>query len=518
MISNKRILLVASENDALPGAKVGGVGDVIRDLPHALNNDNTNIDVVLPSYGFLARLKGLVNCGEIEVPFAKGLHTVQVLRLQSNDDGVGQYILHSERFSPKGESVYCDDEGFQPFATDATKFAFFNIAVAQALVENKIPWPTHMHCHDWHAAFILIVREFDKRFVKLKTIKTVFSIHNLAMQGVRPFLGDESAFVNWYPGMRYQPDLICDPRYRHCVNPMRAGIVLADIVHTVSPTYAREILQPSYHDEGIYGGEGLEHDLRKRDDAGELVGIINGCEYPSTKHEKPSEKKLVQLIYSSLEKWAGNHRYLPTAHWIAEKRVKTWLAKKNKGITITSIGRLTEQKIRILQSYCTLGVTVLQGMLDMLGDKGTIILLGSGDHYIEDFISQVASRNSNLIFLNGYSNDISQALYEVGDLFLMPSSFEPCGISQMLALRSGQPCIVNAVGGLKDTIEHNKTGYVFSGRNLTEQSDGLLGLFEHILDRYAQAPEELDAMSKLALKIRHTWDKSAIAYHKQLYS
>ena len=518
MSNTKRILMVAAENDALPGAKVGGVGDVVRDLPHALVDENTSVDVCIPSYGFLARLKGVVSCGYIEVSFGLKQYSVEVLKYEREEGGAGQYILHHERFAPKGETIYCDDEGFQPFATDATKFAFFNVALAKALIDGVIPWPDYMHCHDWHAAFILILRQFGHSYTKLKEIKTVFSIHNLAMQGVRPFLGDESAFVNWFPGVKYDLETICDPRYKHCINPLRAGILLADKVHTVSPTYAKEIMSPSYHSEGIYGGEGLEEDLLYRDRQGDLVGILNGCEYPvGVKYTKPARKKLVDVITPLFEEWSGPHHYVPTANWIGERRLKSWLARKSIGLTVTSIGRLTEQKIRILQTTCTLGVTVLQGILNMLGDRGVLFILGSGNREIETFISDVAAKNSNLIFLNGYSNEVSSLLYNFGDVFLMPSSFEPCGISQLLAMRSGQPCIVNGVGGLKDTVEHNKTGFVFTGNNLKEQADQLLGLFEEVLDIYDKDPVKLKVMSKQASQVRFTWEKSAEQYHNYLY-
>ena len=517
MSETKRILMVAAENDALPGAKVGGVGDVVRDLPHELVNDNTAVDVVIPSYGFLSRISGVQHHAWVNVEFAGQSFDVEILRYYKEGLEAGQYILHHDRFAPHGETVYCNDE-HGPFATDATKFAFFNMALAQALVAGALPWPEYLHCHDWHAAFILILRQYCKDFAALKNIHTVFSIHNIAMQGVRPFYGEESSFNRWFPKLKYDAETVCDPHHRQCINPMRAGVLLADKVHTVSPTYAKEILQPSNYWDGIYGGEGLEGDLQYRDHEGDLIGIINGCEYPENqKYNKPAKKKLVETILPSLEKWSGAHKYVPTAHWIAEKRLQKWVARKSIGLTLTSIGRLTEQKARILQTRCTMGVTVLQGILDMLGDRGALFILGSGDPAIEGFISDVAAKNTNLIFINGYSNAISEHLYNFGDIFLMPSSFEPCGISQMLAMRAGQPCIVNSVGGLKDTIEHEKTGFVFSGNNIVEQADSLLALFEQVLGIYDENPTVLKEMAKEASEVRLSWDKSAEEYHKYLY-
>ncbi|WP_245929177.1 glycogen synthase [Agarilytica rhodophyticola] len=517
MKQKQRILMAAAENDALPGAKIGGVGDVIRDLPKALIQEGVVVDTVIPSYGFLARLDGLENIGGINVKFSSRHYYVDVLRKSEGADNADHYIIHHSEFSRKGECIYNDDEDHRPFASDAIKFAFFCSCVAQAITDNLIPKPNVLHCHDWHTAFLLILIKFAEEHTSLRDIKTIYTIHNLAMQGVRPFDGDESSFKHWFPDLHYSIDKIIDPRYSDCVNPMRAGILLCDRVQTVSPTYAKEILQSSDYDAGLYGGDGLENDLKMRDDRAEVFGILNGCEYPEKFDATPlSQGKITKLIQLSIRRWAAKDQTLATAHWLADSDITSWGKKKNIGITITSIGRLTEQKVRILNTPLACGKTALQGVLDELANTGTLIMLGSGNPHLEAFLCQASAENQNFIFLNGYSDEVSKALYNFGDLFLMPSSFEPCGISQMLAMRSGQPCIVNAVGGLKDTVSHDKNGFVFSGDNIQEQAQALVDLFKQTLALYKSNQDKWLRISKAAKEARFTWKKSAKDYLNKL--
>ncbi len=514
----KKILMVSAENDALPGAKVGGVGDVLRDLPKALIREGAEVSCVIPSYGFLTRLDKIEKLAELRLAFASKFNTVDVFLLKGGKGECDHYIFHHEEFYLEEESVYHNDMDGRPFATDSRKFAFFNACVAQALVQGLLPMPDILHCHDWHAAFLLILLRFDSALSSLNTIKTVFTIHNLAMQGIRPLTGDSSSFDLWFPKLPYSPNLVKDPRYPDCINPMRAGILLADKVNTVSQSYAEEILQCSDHRHGKYGGDGLESDIKVRKSHGELFGILNGCEYPERATSKAISKSIIANIMSrSVEQWAGQEVLVRTAHWLADKHIERWAKKKHTGITITSIGRLTEQKIRILHTPLTSGKTALQGFLDVLGKSGTLILLGTGDPGLERFIAEAAAVNDNFIFLNGYSDELSSALYNFGDLFLMPSSYEPCGISQMLAMRAGQPCLVNSVGGLKDTIEHKKTGFVFEGDGSEEQAESLVALLEQVLVLFKDNPDEWKRIARSAREKRFTWVDAADQYLEMMY-
>jgi len=510
--------MIAAENDFLPGAKVGGVGDVIRDLPPALVMQGEVVDVVLPSYGFLVRLAGMELSGEVQVFFSGVEYSVEVYRYQHTNGGATNYVLHHSAFAPNGESVYCNDDDNRPFATDATKYALFCAAVAQSLIASVLPRPNVLHCHDWHTAFLLILIRYSSTYSSLSSIKTVFTIHNLALQGVRPFKGDDSSLESWYPNMHYDGSVISDTVNPHCLNPMRAAILLADRLHTVSPSYAKEVLQASDYDNGIYGGEGLERDLLYRHEKGDLFGIINGCEYPKgARYASPAKKKLCGVASECLVVWASKVAVLASAHFVADKRLQQWLAKKSRGFTLCSIGRVTEQKVKILATRLSDGKTALEHLLILLGDKNQFLMLGSGDNDYEDYLVSVSGQYSNFIFLNGYSHDLSLDLYRYGDLFLMPSSFEPCGISQMLAMRAAQPCLVNSVGGLKDTVIHDKTGFCFSGNTAREQAEAMLAQVKRLLVLHEEDPSKWKAIVHAAADSRFTWEQSAKDYVNLLY-
>lgn len=527
MADQKSILMVAAENDALPGAKVGGIGDVVRDLPVALSRKGCTCHVVIPSYGYLHELEGAVPVHHYSIFFAGGVESLTLYRItrqkdiaaQEQGNNVHLWVIEHQGFYPFGAGVvYCDDGGERPFASDANKYALFSTAVAQAAVSGYFGDLDVLHLHDWHAAFIAILRAYDPRFIGLQKLRSVYSIHNLSLQGVRPFKGDPSSFKTWFPSLSYDSNAICDPVARHCVNPMRAAIVLSDKVHAVSPSYAQEIQRPSHPEDYFYGGEGLQGDLIKANQQGRLVGILNGCEYPVDAQYKPlSKTKLIDVLKSAVTLWAAKSAVMESAHWLAEKKLGDWAKRREKGLVITSVGRLTEQKIRLLKLEIEFGgrkCSVLEHLLDKLKDKGVFVLLGSGDAHYEGFLREVSAQNAHFIFLKGYSDAVSQALYNTGNLFLMPSSFEPCGISQMLAMRAGQPCLVHGVGGLNDTVHHGKTGFVFRGENGWEQGNNLLELFDDVLSMPAK---QLTDVVSAAAQERFTWDTVAQEYLLQMY-
>ncbi len=516
--TKKQVLMLAAENDMLPGAKVGGVGDVVRDLPQALCQLDWDASVILPSYGFLARLPNLSLVGGVEVLFSGFSHNIQVFKIENDFAGVNNFIVHCPEFSAHGETVYCNDPDWRPFASDATKFALYCLAVAAVLKEKLISTPDIVHLHDWHTAFFLILREYSQSYDFLKSIRCVYTIHNLALQGIRPFKNDESALETWYPDLSYDGKVIADKNNLHCLNPMRAAILLADKVNTVSPTYAKEIQLASHVEDGIYGGEGLEAELIQRHGAGELIGILNGCQYAKkSSFKKPAKTDVIDVAKGCLLEWAGKKRQMLSAHWIADQRLEELKRSRKSRFVLSSVGRITEQKARLLHATLENGKYVLHAILEALGERGIFIILGSGDPDLEDFITETAGKYDNIIFLNGYSDPLSKLIYRYGDLFLMPSSFEPCGISQMLAMRVGQPCLVNAVGGLKDTVIHKETGFVFEGKNIQSQAKSLITTLDEALNCYFEKPDSWSGIRHRASQQRFTWQVAAKTYLTTLY-
>jgi starch synthase len=143
--------------------------------------------------------------------------------------------------------------------------------------------------------------------------------------------------------------------------------------------------------------------------------------------------------------------------------------------------------------------------------------LGSGDPQLEDQLRDIMNRYPHALFLHGYNEALAQQVYDSGDLFLMPSSFEPCGISQMLAMRSGQPCVVHGVGGLRDTVKHNETGFVFSGESLTAQASNFARTVKTALELRATAPDHWRQVCKAAEAERFSWQAAAASYSRDLY-
>ncbi len=279
-----------------------------------------------------------------------------------------------------------------------------------------------MHLHDWHAAFYLLLSNYAEQFAGLRDIRTVFTIHNLSYQGTRPFRGDESSLEAWYPNLRPDFDKIVDPRYGDCVNPMASAIRLADAVSTVSPTYAGEICRPSNPATGFIGGEGLEDDLTRARDDGRLYGILNGCYYDQPIGRRPGWQRLLSMIEIQLHAWQ-KEQPSNAAHELALERLIS-LPKRRPSHLLTSVGRLVEQKATLLLHEFDDGSTPLGRIAEAAGPKSVIIVLGSGDRHLETRMLQVARQVPNLVFLQGYSEDLAAPLYQAGDLFLMPSSFE----------------------------------------------------------------------------------------------
>ncbi|QHI70007.1 glycogen synthase [Tichowtungia aerotolerans] len=522
------ILMVASENDGIAKCKVGGIGDVIRDVPVALSNNGCNVSVVTPSYGYLHETPGAEQIADIAFPFSGAEQMAVLYRVRPRTmvgERASHYVIDHPAFKMMNEArgefeIYSHDIAERPFATDATKFACFNAAVGAAIKEQFFGPLDILHLHDWHTAFLLILRQFDPIFAPLKNLRTAYTIHNLSLQGIRPFENDASSLESWFPRLELNTDLLnalSDPRWPDCVNPMATGIRLADAVHTVSPTYAKEILSPSRPPE-YFGGEGLEHDLKAAMNEGRLHGILNGCEYSEPRSEKMPISDLLALIKKEAARWASKCSALNLADYAAFQTLeKISNARKKPAFVATGISRIVDQKMLILKSRGSNRKTGLENMLEMLGKDRLFILLGTGDPETEAFLAEAAIMHPNFLFLNSYSNAIAGALYTCGDLFLMPSSFEPCGIGQMLAMRAGQPCLVHRTGGLNDTVTPGVNGFGFEGATLTEQVDGMGAALGDALDLHSDSSNDWKTICDAATQARFEWDSTAKQYIEKLY-
>lgn len=536
-----RILMIAAENDAIPQCKVGGVADVVRDAPRALAAAGCEVIVLTPSYGRLHTLPGAVRCAEMpSLPSHAGV--VPVLYDCPAKPGAASAGVHNivvDHPLLRSQAIYVADSADRPFASDATKFAHFCRIAAEAIRAGAFGKVDCLHLHDWQTGFLFALREFHPDFAFLRAIRTAFTIHNLAYQGARPIAGDGSSLQAWFPDLvgvewsrgtisAHRDSMLRDPRWPACFNPMLAAIRLADAVHVVSPTYAEEVLLPNDPATGRCGGEGLDQDMRNAAAAGRLHGILNGCEYPAGRVAPKVDAArlfanirdlLPSLLHSAPDE---KRRWLPHVTVLARLLDPSLVARADR-LLLTCVTRAASQKVDLMRTHVSaevagkVGVSSLEQILRDLGDKGVFVMISSGDHDIEDFLTGLAVRYPNFIFINGFAAPIADALYASGDLFLMPSSFEPCGIAQMLAMRDGQVVVAHATGGLKDTIRDGTDGFLFYGDSLVEKADNFAAAV-----RIAVALKLTDAgaWSKIvatAKAVRFEWSRVANEYIAKLY-
>ncbi|NEP51879.1 MAG: glycogen synthase GlgA [Moorea sp. SIO3C2] len=446
-----KILFVAAE--AAPIAKIGGMGDVVGSLPKTLRQLGQDVRIFMPYYGFLPDKMAIP-----EEPVWSGDAMFQhfnVFETLLPKTDVPLYLFGHAAFA--GRQIYSgDDEDwrFTLFANGAAEFAW-----------NY--WkPDVIHCHDWHTGMIPVWMH------QSSDISTVFTIHNLAYQGPQRWRLEEITWCPWY-------------MQGH--NTMAAAVQYANRVNTVSPTYAQQIQTAEY-------GESLEGLLSFI--SGKTVGIVNGIDTesynPETDNYIPSNFTADTLDIRSKNKVA------------LQKEVG--LAINPDTCVISMVSRLVEQKgIDLL-------VQVLQGFLAYTDCQ--FLVLGTGERYYETQLWEMASRYRGRMSAQILYNDpLARRIYAGSDLFLMPSRFEPCGISQMLAMRYGCIPIVRLTGGLVDTVSHHDpinqtgTGYCFNRYEPLDLYTCMVRAWEGF--RYKK---EWRSLQQRAMSQDFSWHKSAKQY------
>lgn len=519
-------------------AKVGGLGDVIRDLSAAIHALGIPTKIIMPYYEsiqctpkYMRELSVIFNQAENAVKvFVYDLDNVEVFLLQNMDFFGGDY----------GE-VYVDSNEYDhgPFEDDAKRFAFFSAATAELLKylfsENRTGV---LHCHDWHTGSLLVLLSYDKRYQTLKNkLHSIFTIHNLDYQGSRPFELEGQrpllSFSSWFPKLyrelkkSNQLTRLRDPRTPElCFNPMRAGINLSRIVTTVSPTYAKEITRPDDPTTKFFGGRGLEHDLRRLMQGKRLYGILNGLDYSRhnpmdlkppydvqvknwqnnrLSHKLQLLKKLPEHLFGLKAKighrFKNSQRVLEKLH---NYHSETWLKRP----LVVSVTRAVQQKISILFELTAEQQPVFQ---EILKRDLNLIIFGTGE--MQKKLEQL-NQYDNALFVCGFDPDFATQLYAGGDIFLMPSDFEPCGISQMIAMRYGCLPLVHDIGGLHDTVQDSITGFVYSGRDRKQTIQNFLHTLDRALSCFRHQPEVWQTMQVQAMRKRFDWHNSAQKYLK----
>ena len=467
-----RILMVAAEG--VPYAKTGGLADVIGALPRALKRLGHDVRVVLPRYQSIAaeRWQLRTAVADLPVPMDAEVEHVRVLETPAGEE-VPVYFVDSERYFQREKLYGYQDEG--------ERFILFSRAALE--LTRAIGWsPDVVHCHDWHTAIIpnwmkTLYRD-DPHFA---ATATVYTIHNLAFQGIFGYRILEVAGVA-EEGFLY-PDL---PELANVVDLMGRGILFADAVSTVSPRYAREILTPDF-------GERLDPLLRERSDR--LYGILNGID---TQEFDPASDPRVAANYDafSLERRPENKRALQEVCQLPVSP-QTPVA----GI----ISRLSDQK----------GFDLLDQVAVPLVEQGLqLVVSGTGDQHYHYMFQRLAARYPQQVSVNlTFNAEMSQRIYAGADLLLMPSRFEPCGLTQMLAMRYGCIPVVHATGGLADTVQDfdpaADTGNGFSFPRYDPFH--LFAAVMRALEVY-KFPQVWQGLMQRAMLADYSWDASAEQY------
>ncbi|KXT78976.1 glycogen synthase GlgA [Streptococcus sp. DD13] len=473
MTKKKRVLFVASEG--LPYIKSGGLADVIGSLPKELVLQGQDVRVVLPLYLKMAiqdhgRFEYVttfdVNAGDI--------HTLANVYTE-NVDGVQFYFIEHRDFFERDELYGYDD--------DAIRFGFFQHATCR-LLEALDFFPDIIHSHDWHTAAIpFLCRTFYSYREEFRNIRHVFTIHNLAFQGIFSKEALWSAL-----GMNYHYYEDGTARfYENCISYMKLGILYADKVTTVSETYAQEILTDEF-------GENMNHVLGSR--YYDLSGIVNGIDYDLW--DAQTDPYLAQpYSFKNLQDKKKNKLAL---------QEQFALPQNPNVLLIGVVSRLTWQK----------GFYLMAHHLDeLLASGAQFVVLGSGEEAIEDtFHFYKEKYPQQFAFYRGYNEPLAHQIYAASDLFFMPSMFEPCGISQLISMHYGTLPLVRETGGLKDTVEaYNEfdgtgTGFSFAGK----QAHSMLQVFGLAIDTYYNRPEDWQKLIKQAMEKDVSWTASAQKY------
>ncbi|MCR1024450.1 glycogen/starch synthase [Cellulophaga baltica] len=506
-------LFVAAENDAIPKCKAGGMGDVVRDVPRQISRNGDSAHIVVPAYSRLHREGTFLM--HLNFQLRGQDYTAELYRVQPKKDfeNLTHYVIHHPEIQPGDIAHIYHNDPTEPFFNDAVKYFIFCTAVAEAVNQNAFGDLDIVHLHDWHSSLLLFLRKYHPSYEKLKQLRFVYTIHNLAIQGIRPFGGNYSSIQNFFPEIPIDYDNLRDHRYWDCINLMAVGVRLADAVHTVSPSYKEDILVPSNPPDFI-GGESLEKDLQNADLEGRLFGILNGSNYNNIRAAEKGRlyRNIIRALFGWLQEESKKYKYDFLAH--TGEKIMDYVEHKPDFI-VSSVARLTEQKFYYIKHSPEAFIEILEKLAKV---NGVFMLLGTGAPEYEEMFREISYKHKNFIFTNGQSEDLIDSIYLESDLYFMPSLFEPCGISQMLAMRNGHPCLVHHTGGLKDTVQHLKTGFSFDGTTTDEKIRNMVDSFDLVLDIFLNDKPQWKKIKANAKKERFTWDKSVDEYYKFLYA
>ena len=474
----KKILYAAAECG--PFVKTGGLGLVVGSVPKALCARGLDVRVALPLYACIGREWKEQMKKRLVFPVRLNWRQQMAVMYELHYQGVIYYFIGND-FYMGGDRPYGD------VWLDIEKFSFFSRAVLELLAYLDFT-PDIIHCHDWHTGMIPVYLRTEYSVDPFyNNIRTVMTIHNLKFQGKT-----EQAHFQDVTGLAddlFRCDLLGD---QGCGNMLKGGLAFADRITTVSTSYAREIMEPSF-------GEGLDGLLRYR--RRDLSGIVNGID---TGIYNPAADPAISRRYGIGDMTAGKKMNK------ADLQRQTGMPEDPSVFTMALIGRLTEQK----------GISLLLAILDqVLADRIQLYILGSGEEaYMEALMNAVKAHPDRLFVQFDYEDGLARKMYAGCDAVLMPSLFEPCGLSQLMAYRYGTIPLVRLTGGLKDTVkayEEKKstaTGFAFEDYSPA----ALLAAMEEAMTVFYQKPRAWNTIARRCMLEDYSWEKQS-GYYSDLY-
>ncbi len=470
-----KIAMISSE--IVPFAKTGGLADVVGTLSVALERRGHDISLITPAYR--STLNGpfaLEETGmQLTVPIGARTEGASVLKTRLGRN-MSVYLVRADRYFDR-DFLYGTHEGDYP--DNAERFVFFSRAALEILRRHPVEI---VHCHDWETALgIVFLKTQSARYPEVASAKTVLTAHNLGFQGIFrqsnwPLLNLDRSY--------FSPQYL---EFYGNINFLKGGLIFADKITTVSPSYAREIMSGEQ-------GFGLQGILQQR--AADVTGILNGVDYSEW---NPAVDPFIATRYSEND--------------LSGKRICKDKLQGSLGLPVKSampvfgiISRLTSQK----------GFDLVQKIFDQMMERELqLVLLGSGEPRYENFFADAAARfPEKFAVRTGFDEVLAHQIEAGADIFLMPSLYEPCGLNQMFSLKYGTIPVVRKVGGLKDTvIDYSAeggvgTGFVFD----TYDPQALWDSIERALRLFADKRSWTELMHR-AMRMDFSWDRSAQAYN-----
>jgi starch synthase len=474
-MTGPKVLFVASE--LAPLAKTGGLGDVTAALPPVLIRGGADVRIILPLYKTIRAQVGNQLRFLSWQMVRMGWRTLYCGLLRLDRDDLVYYFIDNEYY-------FNHDQLYLDYSFDIERFSFFQRAVLESLGEPIGFMPDLLHLHDWQTGMIpCLLDALYRPYGRYLDLKTVYTIHNLKYQGIhgRERIADLMDLPD-----RFMTDqgILKDG----VANFMKAGIIFADCITTVSPTYAREILTETY-------GEGLQAVLGRQ--AHKLYGLLNGIDGSVW---DPASDPLIAQTYD-LGSWTAGKAVCKAA-----LQAELGLAVLPDCPLVCLVSRLVDQK----------GLDLLLAILpELLDGCLQLAILGTGDPAYEQALLSAARANPEaLAACISFDSALAHRFYAGADALMMPSLFEPCGLTQMIAMRYGTVPVVRETGGLKDTVQpynqYTGSGNGFSFANSDPRE--LLYTTRYACDVYRHRRPAWQCLVESGLRGDYSWDRSAQGY------